>query len=470
MLPHLRAVILGALLAISAPALSRAQEMQLMQSNQATLIRSLLPMVVNITAVIVSAPTEAPQVASAPADPPSTPKQSRQLGSGFVIDPSGVIATNYHVIDGAYEVTVTFSDGMQLAAKVLSADRLADIALLKVDSPRPLKAVEWGDSSTIQVGDPVLAIGNPLGVGLSVTGGIVSALNRNIMESPYDDYIQTDAPINHGNSGGPLFNMKGQVVGIDSALISPTAGSAGLGFAIPSRDAQFVIGQLREYGSLHPGWVGLKVQQVTPPIADALGMEVPQGALVAEVVKDGPAAKADLEVGDIIIRFDGLAPSDERALLRAIASSNPGEHITLTVLRDGKSRDLHATVAEWPRQSWEHFDAPVGPVKVALTVPTDLGIKVAKLSSATRASLNMDPKDPAVLITAVQPGTDAAWHGVAEGDALLRVQDRDIGSPADFKAALDTDRRLGRNFVLVLVWPKKQVTPGPEWYPLRIRQ
>ena len=277
-----------ACLLVAAPR-AGAQEMQF---DRSALVQSLLPMVVNITALVVAA-TPPPQMAGAVTGPGVAPsEQKRQLGSGFVIDPKGEIVTNYHVVDGAYEVIATFSDGMQLEAKIEAADRLADIALLSVTPPAPLKAAEWGDSSTVKVGDAVLAIGNPLGVGLSVTGGIVSALNRDIMETPYDDYIQTDAPINHGNSGGPLFDMRGRVVGINTAIISPTAGSAGLGFAIPANGARFVIGQLRRFGWLHPGWLGIKVQQITSNMAEALGMEEPRGSIVAHVVESGAERRA----------------------------------------------------------------------------------------------------------------------------------------------------------------------------------
>jgi serine protease Do len=465
MSPRLRAVMVGALLLLGLPSHPRAQEMQFEQS---ALIRRLLPMVVNITAVIAPEPTSPPQIASAPAAPPP-PGEKRQLGSGFVIDPSGVIVTNYHVINGAFLVTATFSDGTQLEAKVLSADRLADIALLKVEWPKPLPTVRWADSRKVQIGDEVLAIGNPLGVGLSVTGGIVSALDRDIMETPYDDYIQTDAPINHGNSGGPLFNMNGEVVGINTALISPTAGSAGLGFAIPSRDAQFVIGQLKRYGWVHPGWLGLKVQQVTPQMAIALGLPAPEGSLVANVVKGGQAEKAGLRIGDIITGFNGTTPRDERALLREISSTPPGNQVTLTVERGQRTVDLHAQVIDWPRQNWENFDAPIAPVKIMQFLPPDLGLKVTDLSAAVRTKLGIDPADPAVLIAAVTPGTDAARRGIAQGDALLRVQNDPVRSPAEFNAALAAARRLKRDFVLVLVWPQKQTMPGPEWYPVQVK-
>ena len=441
---------------------ARAQQMQFEQS---TLVRGLLGLVVNITAT-VALPT--PETSSVNAAAVAGPQQKLQLGSGFVIDPSGVLVTNTHVIDGAYAIVVTFDDGSQLSAQVLAADRVADIALLKVDPPHPLKAITWGDSTKVQIGDPVLAIGNPLGVGLSVSGGIVSALNRNIMETPYDDYIQTDAPINHGNSGGPLFDMKGDVVGINTAIISPTAGSAGLGFAIPANDARFVIGRLRKYGWVRPGWLGVKVQEVTPAIAAALGMGTPRGAIVANVDEDGPAAAGGLQVGDIILRYDGKTPSDERALLRDMAATPPGQAVTLSIERAGAIMDVHATIGEWPRDRWQGGDAPIMAVRKATASLPNLGIKVAPLLDAQRVKLSIGGDDLGVLVTAVAPGTDAAWHGLKPGDAIERVQDLEVASPADFDAALAQARTSHRGYVLLLVLPQVQVRPGPEWMALRI--
>jgi serine protease Do len=460
-------VLLSALVAglVAAAPAARAEEMQY---DRSALVQGLLPTVVNVTALAVAA-TPPPQMAGATAGPGvASAEQKRQLGSGFVTDPKGEIVTNYHVIDGAYEIMATLADGTQLEAKVEAADRLSDIALLKVNPPAPLRAAAWGDSATVRVGDPVLAIGNPLGVGLSVTGGIVSALNRDIMETPYDDYIQTDAPINHGNSGGPLFDTQGRVVGVNTAIISPTAGSAGLGFAIPAADALYVIGQLRRFGWLRPGWLGMKVQQLTAAMAEALGMAEPRGSIVAAVIESGAAAAAGLQVGDIVLAYNGAAPSDERALLRAIAQTAPGTRASLTVLRQGETKEIAATVREWPRQQWERFDAPVAPARVAQRIPPDLGLTVAPLLSAQRLRLNLGPDTPGVLVTAVAPGTDAAWRGVAAGDAILRVRDRAMRAPADFLPALEAARAEQRRFALLLVQPVKQTRPGPEWRALQL--
>ncbi len=458
------AVAFLAAILIAAPA-AHAQEMQF---DQSALVQSLLPMVVNITAV-VAASIPAPQSAGAMGDPGlAASPEKRQLGSGFIIDPSGVIVTNYHVVDGAYELIVTFSDGTQTTANVLEADRLSDIALLKVSTRAKLPTAKWADSRSVHIGDPVLAIGNPLGVGLSVTGGIVSALHRNIMETPYDDYIQTDAPINHGNSGGPLFNLHGQVVGINTAIISPTAGSAGIGFAIPANDARFVIGQLQKYGWLHPGWLGIKVQQITPDMAQALGMGEPQGSIVAEVMTDSPAAKAGLEVGDIVLDYNNRMPPNERELLADIAITEPGTTVPITVLRGATKLRVPATIAEWPRRQWETFDAPVQQARPVPMIPPDLGIKVAALPATQRVMLHLDAASPAVLVTSVQPGTDAAQRGVKAGDAILRVQSQVTASAAAFYAAIADARQQHRDFIVVLLLPQKQVTPGPEWIALQI--
>lgn len=439
---------------------ARAQEMEF---NQSELVRSLLPKVVNITArVIADVPDSiGPQTTSV------VPQEKLQLGSGFVIDPKGLIVTNTHVIDGSYEITATFSDGSQLSARVVAADVVTDVALLKVDADKPLSAVTWGDSSTVQVGDPVLAIGNPLGVGMSVSGGIVSALNRNIMATPADDYIQIDAAINHGNSGGPLFDIRGKVVGINTAIISPTTGSAGLGFAIPANDAQFVIRRLEKYGWLRPGWLGLTIQQVTPDIASALGLGSPHGGIVAAVDDGGPADLAGIEVGDIIIRYNGRTPSDERALLRAISETQPDDEVMLTIERGGKDFDLKAKVGEWPRDMWQGAYKPVKPTRSRSMIPPDLGIKVAPLLDVERAKLGVGENDLAVLVTSVAPGTDAAFNGLKPGDAIERVQNQPVGSPADFHAALQDARALHRDHILLLIYSQSQARPGPQWMALR---
>ena len=433
------------------------------------LFRSLLPTVVNITARGQMEDPASAMVAASDAPAEASPGRIKTVvGSGFVIDPSGIVATNWHVVAGASEIIVNFSDGSSSPATVLSASRVCDIALLKVAVGHPLAVAHWGNSDQVQVGDPVVAIGNPLGLGMSVSAGVVSGLNRNIMETPYDDFIQTDAAINHGNSGGPLFNMHGEVIGIDTALVSPTSGSAGLGFAIPASNAQFAIGRMLKYGWIRPSWLGVIVQQVTPEMARALAMARPEGSIVAATAPDGPAAKAGLQVGDVVLRFGDKTPPDERALLRMIAETPEGQTSSLTIWRMGQEQVLPVTVAEWPRQLWDKFDLAPKPAPIHWTLPPDFGLTLTDLSDRNRAHYGLDTQQHGVLITGVASDTDAAEHGLVPGDVILRVQDTPVGSSSDVQAQLAAARDAKRSFVLLLVWPKAQTRPGAKWVPLRV--
>ncbi len=461
-------VLLAALCALAGPLRAPAAygEEGLAPYTETDLFRSLLPTVVNITA---RGQMEAPagvMVASSDAPPPGQIKTV--VGSGFVIDPSGIVATNWHVVAGASEIIVNFSDGSSTPATVLSATRVGDIALLKVAVGHKLPAARWGDSDKVQIGDPVVAIGNPLGLGMSVSSGIVSALNRNIMETPYDNFIQTDAAINHGNSGGPLFNMHGEVIGIDTAIVSPTTGSAGLGFAIPASDAQFVIGRMLKYGWVRPSWLGMIVQQVTPDMARALGMARPEGSIVAAAVPDGPAAKAGVQVGDVVLRFGDKTPSDERALLRMIAETPQGQTSSLAIWRAGQERVLPVIVREWPRQQWDKYDMVAKAAPIRWTLPADFGLSLADLSDKTRAHYGLDVQQTGVLITGVAADTDAAEHGLVAGDVILRVQDAPVGSSSEVQARLDAAREAKHSFALLLVLSKAQTRPGARWIPLRV--
>ena len=461
-------VLLAALCALAGPLRAPGAYADDMMAPHAmtNLFRSLLPTVVNITA---RGQMEAPagvMVAASDAPPPGQIKTV--VGSGFVIDPAGIIATNWHVVAGAYEIIVNFSDGVSTPATVLSATRVGDIALLKVAVGHKLPAARWGDSDKVQIGDSVVAIGNPLGLGMSVSSGIVSALNRNIMETPYDDFIQTDAAINHGNSGGPLFNMHGEVIGIDTAIVSPTTGSAGLGFAIPASNAQFVIGRMLKYGWVRPSWLGMIVQQVTPDMARALGMARPEGSIVAMTAPGGPAAKAGVQVGDVILRFGDTTPSDERALLRMVAETPEDEATTLTVLRAGQQLTIPVVVREWPRQQWDNFDMVSKPAPLHWTLPPDFGLTLADLTDKNRARYGLDTQQTGVLITGVASDTGAVAHDLAPGDVILRVQDTPVKSSEEVQARLDAVRDAKRRFALLLVLPKVQTRPGPKWVPLRV--
>ncbi|HEY0182464.1 MAG TPA: trypsin-like peptidase domain-containing protein [Rhodopila sp.] len=447
-------------------------------ANKSELIQGLLPTVVNISvrkaetatppAVNAGADATTPSTSAPPPATDATPTIKSYVGSGFVIDPSGLVVTNYHVVEDAFEVTVTFSDGSRLPGKMLSASRLADLALVKVDSDHPLAAAHWGNSDKLQVGDQVFAAGNPFGIGLSVSAGIVSGLNRDIQNSPYDDLIQTDATINHGNSGGPLFDMQGDVIGVNSTIISPTSGSAGIGFAIPSASARFVIDQLHTYGWVRPGWIGVKVQTVTREIADAIGMPRPEGSIVAWVLPNGPAKKADLSIGDIILRYGGTAPSDERALLRDIAHTSPGTTVPLVVRHGGAERTVPISVEAWPRDQWDARDAPVLVQRPKLTIPPDLGLTLSGIAPDQKAKFGLEGGVDGVLVKDVIPDSDPAHRGMVSGDVILRVQDRPVATPEEVQSGINAARAAKHDYILMLVLPKVRVVQGPKWVPLQL--
>jgi serine protease Do len=440
-----------------------AQQMPTMQAAEPNLIQHLLPSIVAIN-VRKDAEQTGSQIDAAGADS----KIIRTFGSGFVIDPSGLIATNTHVIRGAWQIDVTFADGTQVPAHLVDQARLIDVALIKVDVGHKLPALEWGDSSKLEVGDPVFAVGNSLGIGISVSGGIVSGLNRDIMDSPYDDFIQTDAAINHGNSGGPLFNMKGQVVGIDSAIISSTTAWSGIGFAIPSYSAKMVIDRLMNNDQRRPGWIGVKLQQLTPEMAQALGMKRARGAIVANLAPDGPADQAGLRPGDVVLHLAGAPPTDQRAMLRAITSAPIGQTITLVVWRDGKEQSLDIPVREWPRRRWDGLDTQASVPKAPHQIPPDLGLALAALDDANRSRFDLDVNQAGVLITGVAAGTDAADHGLEPGNVILRVQQTTVSTPQEVQATFAKARAEDRQFVLVLMAAKPHDRAGAEWVTLRV--
>ncbi len=438
--------------------------------SQADVIRHVLPTVVNITARARLSGDAAPMQASASGEGELFDVRS-SAGSGFVIDPDGTILTNWHVVAGAYDIFVTFPDGTRLDAEVLNAARIIDLALLKVHAGHPLPAVVWADSAKVQVGDSVLAIGNPLGIGTSVSRGIVSALHRNISDTPYDDFIQTDAAINHGNSGGPLFNMQGEVVGVDSAIISPTAANAGLGFALPAYQAEFVINQLRKFGWVRPGWLGVKIQDITPDMAHAIGLPKPEGSIVAWVSPDGPAAHAGLRAGDIVVRFDAETPRDERELLAEIGASAPGRVVRLGVLRAGQMIDVSATLGEWPRMKWEQLDAPLKVSPPHWVIPPDLGITAAALTDPLRKEKDLPDGTEGALVTQVDHETDAAHRGLRQGDVIMKIGDAAVDGPAALFAQVEATRKAGHDMALVLVYPKDKGTSAfrsPKWMVLRV--
>ena len=401
-------------------------------------------------------------------DTPDPGRKMQSLGSGFVIDPSGIVITNNHVIDGADEITVLLQDNTSFKAKLLGKDARADVAVLKITSDKPLVAVPFGDSDKSRVGDVVLAIGNPFGLGGSVSAGIVSARGRDIHQGPYDDYIQTDAAINRGNSGGPLFNMDGEVIGINTAIYSPSGGSVGIGFSIPSNLAKNVVAQIRDFGRARRGWLGVQIQQVTPDIAESVGLHDPSGALVAGISGDGPAAKAQLRGGDIILRFNNQDVKEMRTLPRIVADTEIGKQVPVTVWRDGHAMPLTAVVGELPEDPKEQL-ASASPDRPAFTPSvtelSGLGMKVGPLTADSRGKYQLGADQKGVVITDVTSGTPAADRGLKPGDVIVEVQQEAVSTPDDVLRRIDNVRKANRQSVLMLV----QNSDGLRWVPLSLK-
>jgi serine protease Do len=425
-------------------------------------IAGLLQTVVNISAHKL--PTKPADASATGASATDAPRRIEAFGSGFIIDPSGLIVTNKHVVDNALDVKVILSDGTELPAKLRGAARTLDIALLEVTPVRPLRAVTWGDSDKVRVGDQVLAVGNPYGIGESVTAGIVSGKNRDILDTPFDDYIQTDAAINHGNSGGPLFNMSGEVIGMNTAIYSPTeqGGSLGIGFAIPGNDARGAADQLRRLGHLQQGWLGLRAQDVTPNIADAFELPVPYGTIVIGVEPAGPAAHAGLQVGDVILKFGKQVPRDARALARIIAATAIGEVAPVVVWRNHKAQTISATVAEWPDEQAPSDGAAAKPDQAVHVDLPDLGLQTAAITPETRAKYKLAEAQTGLVITGVAPGSSADESGLAAGDVVLRVQQAPVATTKELLARLNEQRAAHRHHVVLLV----QIHDALRWIPL----
>jgi serine protease Do len=392
-------------------------------------------------------------------DEGGVPRKVSSLGSGFVIDPSGLIVTNNHVIEGADEIIINFIDGTKLkVTKILGHDPKTDLALLKVEPKEPLKAVEFGNSSNMRVGDWVMAIGNPFGLGGSVTVGIISATKRDINAGPYDDFLQTDAAINRGNSGGPLFNMEGEVIGVNTAIISPTGGSIGIGFAVPSKTAVKVLDQLRQYGETRRGWLGVHVQNVTDDIAESLGLADPMGALVAKVAPDGPADAAGVEPSDVILKFDGVVIENMRDLPRAVVGTQIGKDVPVELLRDGKTVDVKVKIGRLPKddadEAADAMDDENNKEDLERLAPERedlLGLSIAPLTDALRSEYGIGRSVEGVIITDVEPDSPAARKNVRPGDVIVEVTQEEVRQPHDVVVRLQAVKRSGRGRVLLLL-------------------
>jgi len=344
------------------------------------------------------------------------------LGSGFIIDADGTIVTNNHVIKGASKIMVTLDDGTSYPATVKGHDDKTDIAVLKIDAPKPLAHLKFGDSDATKVGSWVIAVGNPFGLGGTVTAGIVSAHGRDLNSGPFDNYIQIDAPINPGNSGGPLFNQKGEVIGIDTAIYSPNGGSVGIGFAIPSSLIQPVVAQLREHGEVERGWLGVQMQPMTEPLAKAMGRTDANGVLVDKVMPDSPASKAGLQQGDLITAFDGKPIKEPRDMAMAVAGTHAGTDVKVTVVRDGKEQTVAVEIAKLKTDEQASADKPgEGPI----------GLALAPLSDENRDQLGVDESVHGVVVEHVAPDSRAADSGVQPGDIIVKIGNQAIRTPAE---------------------------------------
>jgi serine protease Do len=425
--------------------------------------------VVNISTTQAAAPAAKP----APDTPPASPSASlddlfrdffgdrgapngqpgprvSSLGSGFIIDPSGLIVTNAHVIANADQITVTLSDDTVLQAQVIGRDSVTDLALLKVDAKTPLPAASWGDSSKAKVGDWVLAIGNPFGLGGTVTAGIISATARDIHSGPYDDYLQTDASINRGNSGGPMFNLQGEVIGINTAIYSPSGGSIGIGFAIPTALAQPIIDQLKTTGKVERGWIGARIQPVTDEIAESLGLDKARGALIASIDPASPATQGGLKPGDVILSYDGKPVDRSRQLPRLVADSAPNKPVKLTIWRDGKEAEITLTVVAYdPNRPQPQPPAPEQP-KPPPTVDA-LGLKVARLTPEWRKYFGLSEAAHGVVVVEVPQNTAGSTQGLRPGDLVIAAGSAPVTSPDEMLQDIAAAKKAGRKNILIRV-------------------
>ena len=434
----------------------------------ADLAESLLPAVVNISST--QKPDE--EQAEIPQFPPGSPFEDffeefmgrpgfggpnipqSAMGSGFVIDAEkGLIITNNHVIQDADEVRITFHDDETLTAEVIGRDEKTDIAVLKVDTDKQLTAVPFGDSDALRVGDWIVAIGNPFGLGGTVTAGIISARQRDINSGPYDDYLQTDASINRGNSGGPMFNLNGEVIGINTAIFSPTGGSVGIGFAIPSSLARPIIDQIIEYGRTRRGWIGVRIQTVSDEIAESLGLDSARGAMVASVTEGGPSEAAGLKLGDIILKFNDRDISEMRELPRIVAETKIESEAEITFWRDGQEQTTTLTVAELEKAEEE------GLITAENAVPSDeqglelegLGLTLLPLNEGTRGDYGIARNINGVVIDGVDMSSEAARKGLDAGDVIVEINQKPLETPEAAQDIITAAKESGRASILLLI-------------------
>ncbi|GLS39713.1 protease Do [Mesorhizobium tianshanense] len=409
------------------------------------IVRQKIPAVVAITTrQIIQGQTTLDDFFSPFGNPgPAQPQVREALGSGFVINPQGYIVTNNHVVADATEIHVVFSDKETLPARLVGRDPGTDIAVLKVD-PRPnMTTTAWGDSDAVQPGAWTIAIGSPFGLGGSVTVGVLSARSRDIQAGPYDDFLQTDASINRGNSGGPLFNARGEVIGVNTAIVSPSGGSIGIGFAIPSRTARNVVDQLIRTGRIERGFIGVRLQEITPPIAEALGVSGSKGALVASVEPGGPADKAGIQAGDVITRFNGKDIQSVHDLTLAAASQKPGTKTTLTRNRRGSQQEIALTVGQRDDE-----EVQTGAVPNPQAADARLGLSLSPIPDEARQQLRLQPGTTGVFVQDVAPNSLAATNGFRPGDVIVSANNRNVTQPSDVQEEWAKSRQRNKPLLL----------------------
>jgi serine protease Do len=448
-------------------------------NSLAPLANALLPSVVNISTTIKASAEKKQQAMEMPQFPPGSPfeeffkdfmdKQNQQnqnqpqhhaasLGSGFIIDAArGLVVTNNHVIADADEINVILQDNTSIRAELVGHDAKTDLAVLRIKTDHKLTDSAWGDSDEMKVGDWVMAIGNPFGLGGTVTSGIISARARNINAGPYDDFIQTDAPINRGNSGGPMYNMKGEIIGINTAIFSPSGGSVGIGFAIPSNLAKPVVEQLVEFGKTKRGWLGVRIQGVTDDIAESLQLGKARGALVASVTPNGPAAKAGILPGDVITTFDGKPIDEMRKLPRAVADTKVDATVPVVLIRNGKEMTKEVRVAEMPQSEEEQpaegedDNGDNQPAQPAGSKIAALGIEAGPITPDARQQNAIAEDVKGVLVVNVDPNGPAADKGVTPGDVITSINQEEIGKVSELTAKIADAKKAGKKSVLLLV-------------------
>jgi serine protease Do len=380
------------------------------------------------------------------------PRKTNSLGSGFIVDTSGIVVTNNHVIADADEINVIMNDGTKIKAELVGVDKKTDLAVLKFKPAKPLTAVKFGDSDKLRLGEWVIAIGNPFSLGGTVTAGIVSARNRDINSGPYDSYIQTDAAINRGNSGGPLFNLDGEVIGVNTLIISPSGGSIGIGFAVPSKTVAGVVDSLRQFGELRRGWLGVRIQQVTDEIAESLNIKPARGALIAGVEDKGPAKPAGIEPGDVVIKFDGKDIKEPKDLSRVVADTAVGKEVDVVIIRKGQEETRKVTLGRLEDgDKAVQASAKAQPEPEKPVTQKALGLDLATLSKDLRTRYKVKDSVKGVIITSVDGNSDAAEKRLSPGEVIVEVAQEAVSNAADVKKRVDQLKKDGKKSVLLLV-------------------